>query len=187
MMHWLATACLLTSVALAMPATAAEWRVDPAKSHLGFTALWSKEPFSAEFKHWDAEIEFDPANLAHAHAAVTVDLASEKSDEDQFDQGLKGAMGFQVSKFPQAKFVTTGISARGGNRYVAKGTLSLRGMERPVTLPFSLTISGDNAHMTGKAVVMRTDFGVGQGQWAAPDPVALDVTVTIDLTATKAK
>lgn len=186
-MRWLVTACLLPVVAFAAPAAGAEWRVDRAKSHLGFTAQWSNEPFSGEFKHWEAEIEFDPADLAHSHAAVTVDLASAKSDEDQFDQGLKGAMGFEVSKFPEAKFVTTGIAAKGGNRYVAKGTLSLRGIERPVTLPFSLTISGDSAHMTGKAVVMRTDFGVGQGLWAAPDPVAHEVTVTVDLTATKAK
>lgn len=186
-MRRLATACLFLALVLAAPAAATQWRVDHAKSHLGFTAQWSNEPFSGEFKRWEAEIEFDPADLAHSHAAVTVDLASELSGEAQFDQGLKGAMGFQVSKFPQAKFVATGIAAHGGNRYVAQGTLSLRGVDKTVTLPFSLTLSGDTAHMTGKAVVMRTDFGVGQGMWAAPDPVAHAVTVTVDLTATKTK
>jgi len=32
---------------------------------------------------------------------------------------------------------------------------------------------------------MRNQFGVGTGQWAAPDPVALNVEVNIDLTATR--
>lgn len=184
-MRRLALTCILLS--LATPAAAAQWQVDHAKSHLGFTALWSKEPFSAEFGRWDAEIEFDPVDLPHAHATVTVDLASEKSGEDQFDQGLKGAMGFEVSKFSKAKFVTAGIAAQGGNRYIAKGMLSLHGVEKSVTLPFTLTIAGNTAHMTGKTVVMRTDFGVGRGMWAASDPVAHAVTVTVDLTATKAK
>jgi hypothetical protein len=39
--------------------------------------------------------------------------------------------------------------------------------------------------MTGKAVLDRTTFGVGQGEWAAPNPVAHAVTVTVDLIATK--
>lgn len=179
--------CLIAAVVTATPSAAARWQIDYAKSHLGFTAVWSKEPFSAEFKRWQGNIEFDPANLAASHATITVELASEKSDEDQFDQGLKGAMGFQVAKFPAAKFVTTAIAAEGDNHYVAKGMLSLRGVERAVTLPFTLNISGDTAHMMGKTVVMRTDFGVGQGMWAAHDPVAHAVTVTVDLTATMAK
>jgi polyisoprenoid-binding protein YceI len=39
--------------------------------------------------------------------------------------------------------------------------------------------------MTGKATVVRTDFGVGQGEWAAPQPVAREVSVNVDLVATK--
>ena len=100
---------------------------------------WSKEPFSAAFKSWKADIDFDPADLAHAHADVTVDLASEASDEAEFDDGLKGALGFQVSQFPEAHFVTTGFAHKAGNAYVATGSLSLRGVTKDVTLPFTLT------------------------------------------------
>ena len=39
--------------------------------------------------------------------------------------------------------------------------------------------------MVGKAQVIRTDFDVGSGEWAKPDPVAHEVTVNVDLTATK--
>lgn len=178
---------LLSVCAMSMPAYAAHWTVDPAKSRLGFSVLWAGEPFAATFRNWTADIDFDPADLAHARVSAHVDLGSEQSDEPQFDDGLKGALGFQVSKFPQAQFEATHIVHRGGNRYVAYGTLSLHGFTRPVTLPFTLTLSDGRARMIGTAQVMRTDFAVGQGMWAAPKPVAHAVTVTIDLTATKSK
>ncbi|HEY1614515.1 MAG TPA: YceI family protein [Rhizomicrobium sp.] len=177
---------LASAVLLIGPAQAASWNVDPAKSKLGFSVLWSKEAFSAAFKKWNATIVFDPADLPHAHVNVTVDLASEASDEPDFDSGLKGAEGFQTSHFPAAHFDTTKITHQSGNTYMATGTLSLRGVTRSIAFPFTLTISGHNAHMIATAHVIRTDFGVGQGNWASADPVAHDVSVNIDLTATQA-
>jgi len=178
---------LLPALAIAGPADAAQWTVDHARSRLGFSVLWDREPFVGIFGHWDADIEFDPADLQRAHVTVRVDLASEHSDEAEFDEGLKGALGFDVPKFADAQFRATRIDHDGGDRYVAQGTLTLRGITRPLTLPFTLTFTGTSAHMVGQAQVIRTEFGIGQGMWAAPQPVAHQVTVTVDLTATKSQ
>jgi polyisoprenoid-binding protein YceI len=40
--------------------------------------------------------------------------------------------------------------------------------------------------MKGSAVIDRTAFGVGQGQWKSGDVVATKVTVNVDLTARRA-
>jgi len=183
-MKRLLTAVLFASL-LATPAGAAGWAVDYAKSRLGFTVQWSNEPFSAAFKTWKADIDFDPADLAHARAAVTIDMASEASDEDEFDSGLRGVFGFEVSKFPSAQFLVTNFTHKTGNDYVATGALTIRGVTKPVTLPFTLAISGKTAHITGTAQVMRTDFHVGEGEWAGDKPASHAVTVTVDLTATR--
>jgi polyisoprenoid-binding protein YceI len=180
---WVAIAGLIASTA--SPASAAHWTVDTAHSKLGFTVIWSKEPFSAAFQNWKAEIDFDPANLATAKADVTISLASEASDEPDFDSGLKGGIGFDAGKFPTAHFVATRFTHKSGNDYVADGTLTLKGVTKPISLPFTLTINGKSAHMVGTASVKRNLYGVGNGQWAAPDPVALDVKVNIDLVATQ--
>jgi len=116
---------------------------------------------------------------------VTIDLASETSDESDFDDGLKGPQGFATAQFPAARFTATGFTHKSGNAYVAIGTLSLHGVTRPVTLPFTLVMTGKAAHMTGTATLIRTDFGIGQGMWAGTDPVAHEVTVSVDLTATR--
>lgn len=175
-----------TVLALAVTsASAAHWTVDRSKSTLGFTVSWSGEPFSGSFKTWTADIDFDPADLAHSKASVTIDVTSEISSESEMDDGLKGAQGFQVVQFPKAQFATDNITHKSGNDYVTNGHLTLRGINKPVVLPFKLTINGNTAHMQGTAQVVRTDFGVGQGQWASGDPVAQQVKVTVDLTATR--
>jgi polyisoprenoid-binding protein YceI len=147
--------------------------------------LWSGQPFEATFKSWKADIQFDPADLVHSHASVTIDLSSETSASPDNDDGLKGAEGFAVTEFPSARFETAGFTAKGGNNYLATGRLTLHGVSKPVALPFALAISGNSARMTGKAVVLRTDFGLGKGEWASAATVAHEVTITVDLMATK--
>jgi polyisoprenoid-binding protein YceI len=175
-------------VATSAPAAAAQhWAVNYAKSKVGFTVRWNGEPFTAVFRSWKADVDFDPADLGHAHAQVDINLGSEASDDPQTDDGVKGAEGFQVSQFPTATFRTAAFTHKSGNQYIATGTLSIKGISRAITLPFTLTLSGNAAHAVGQAQVLRTDFNVGTGEWAKPDPVATQVTINIDLTATKAR
>lgn len=177
---------IAAAVLFAAPsAHAAHWNVDTAHSKLGFTVIWAKQPFVGTFKSWKADIDFDAANLAASKAVVTIAIGSMSSGDSETDAGIKGEVGFGADKFPTAHFVTTGFTHKSGNDYVAQGTLTLKGVTKPVTLPFTLTINGKSAHMVGTANVMRNQFNVGTGQWAAPDPVAFDVKVNIDLTATQ--
>ena len=178
-------AAALAFLVFAAPASAAHWTVDAAKSRLGFAVMWSSQPFVAVFKSWKADIDFDPADLAHSHVVASVDLASEASDSPDNDDGLQGALGFAVDKFPVARFETTRFVRLADGSYAAEAKLTIRGVTRPVSLPFKLAIDGKHAHVTGKAALDRTAFGVGQGEWTAPTPVAHLVTVTLDLTATK--
>lgn len=176
----------LSVLSASSPAFAAQhWKVDQTKSKLGFTVSWGGQPFAGVFRSWTADIDFDPADLAHSHATVNVNVGSEASDDSETDASVKGAEGFAVSQFPTAVFKANTFSHGAGNNYTAQGTLSLKGISRPVTLPFTLTLSGNTAHVVGKAQVMRTDFHVGTGEWERPDPVAHEVTVTVDLMATK--
>jgi polyisoprenoid-binding protein YceI len=178
----LAALALTATPALAAPP---HWTVDAAKSKLGFSVVWTGEAFNATFKSWKADIAFDPADLAHSRAVVTIAIASESSGFDENDEGLKGLKGFEVSRFPTATFRTTKITHGQGNNYVADGTLTIRGLTKPVTLPFALAIAGKTAHVVGKASLMRGDFGLARDEYAGDTPIARAVTVNIDLTATK--
>jgi polyisoprenoid-binding protein YceI len=174
----------LLGAASAIAAAPARWAVNPG-ARLGFTSALAGQAFHGAFRRWDAQIAFDPKQLAASKVVVTVDLASATAGDPSKDQAMPTADWFDVGHFPRAIFTSTGFKDLGNGRYQAQGTLSLRGVSRPLVLPFTLAFSGDQAKMTGSAVVNRSLFGVGQGQFKAADTVPFNVTLDIALTAHK--
>lgn len=176
---------LASGLGLSHAAHATEWTVDPAKSDLGFLATQSGRQFEGRFKSWQAEIEFDKADLSKARAHVLIDMASASTADRQRDSALPGSDWFNAKKFPQAIFDAANFTSKGGNQYEAVGTLEIRGIKKNVTLPFTLDIAGDDAHAVGKLDIVRSDYGVGQGEWVDGSIVGLNVSITFDLAAKK--
>ncbi len=85
--------------------------------------------------------------------------------------------------YPQARFETKSFRHLNGNRYEADGVLTIRDAAKPVVLPFTLEKAQSGTRARGELVIDRTDFGVGQGQWASPQLVAHEVTIRFDLLA----
>lgn len=167
------------------PAPASDWSVDYGKSTLGFTATQAGKSFDGRFEKFDAKIIFDPADLPKASIDVTVDMTSAKTGDRQRDTALPDRDLFNAKAYPNAKFVSRDIEEAGSGEYVAHGALTIRDKTKDVDLPFSLEINENTAHATGGLTLVRTDFGVGQGELASDEWVAFDVDVKVDVTATR--
>ena len=165
-------------------AHAADWTIDTAQSHLDFTGSQSGSPFNGHFTGFAGTIAFDPANPAHAD--VTIDTATATTGDSQKDGAMPGADWFAAQKFPQEHFVATGFKLTTAGGFETNGTLTIRGISKPVTLPFTLAITGDIAKATGHVQLIRTRFGVGQGAWSTAQYVALEVAVNFAITAKSA-
>lgn len=179
-------ALVVVLILVGVPKVSAEapaWAVDYTRSRLSFTASQMGQPLAGEFKRFDADVHFDPAALAKSRVTVRIETASVDTGSRDRDAAAREREWFDVARFPEARLTTQEIRANGDGQYVAAATLALRDMSLPVTLPFSLTIDGDEAHATGELTMARTDYGVGQGQWAAGDVIDRDVTVHFDLIA----
>ena len=179
----------LAAVALrAAPAAAApsHWTVDKAASSLTFKSSFGGDAFQGAFRHWDADIVFDPKALAASKVVVTVEPGSASTGDQGRDEAIPSSDWFDVAHFPRATFVTQSFKDLGGGRYEAIGVLTIRGIAKPLALPFSLVIAGDVAKMTSQTSVSRNLFGVGQGQFKSAETVPLDVALNISLTARRA-
>jgi polyisoprenoid-binding protein YceI len=174
---------LLIAVGAALPAAAAVWTVDKAHSKISFDSAYGPTKFSGSFGAWSAAINFDPKNLPASKAVVTVDLASAVTGDDDRDQTLPTSDWFSTGKFPKATFTTTSIKMVGPDRYQAAAVLSLRGVSKPAVLNFTLKIVGNQATMNGQATLDRSQWGVGQGQFAEEKPVPHAVVVNVSLSA----
>jgi len=177
----------LSSMLLATSASAApsSWTVAPG-SKLTFQGAMNATAFTGAFRQWTAKIVFDPKALAASKAVVVINVASAVTGDADRDQAIPTDDWFAAGKFAQATFVTRDFRDLGGGKYAADGDLTIRGVKKPVTLPFTLAISGDTARMSGAIVLNRTAFGVGQGQWTTGEVVDTKVTVNVALTAHRA-
>lgn len=181
----LAALSLIVVPALAQAAPAAIWTVDKTASALRFASSFGGEAFSGVFKQWDADIRFDPANLAGSSVAATVNVASASTGSTDRDQALPTANFFDAAHFPKATFVAKGFKAVAPGRYEAAGVLTLRGVAKPLTLPFTLAIAGAQAKMTGAVAINRLAFGVGQNEWKVTTTLPAAVSVNLVLVARK--
>lgn len=162
----------------------ARWIVE-AGSTLGFQTAWSGAPIEGRFERWTAEVSFSPEALDRSRVAVSIDVASAVTGDAQRDAALSAPDWFDAAAHPKARFTATRFRKTGEDRYVAQGRLSLRGVERPLSLPFRLQIDGDKARVRGVTSLDRTAFGVGQGEWTSTDQIPAKVTLSVDLRATR--
>jgi polyisoprenoid-binding protein YceI/cytochrome b561 len=154
-------------------------------SSLGFSTSWSGQPVQGRFERWTADILFSPTALDKSHLKVEVDLASIGTGDAQRDSSLVGDDWFAIAAHPKATFSASRFRKTGEGRFVADGTLDLRGVKKPLSLPFSLKIDGKTAHARGSVGLDRTAFGVGQGEWAATDSVPAAVKVEVEVVAVR--
>ncbi len=170
----LALASLLLAAA---PAAIAADYVQAPGSTLVFASNYQGETFTGKFGGFTTTLSFDPANLATSKLDVAIQLAGTQTGNGDRDGTLVSADFFNVAKFAQARYTATKFRSLGGNQYAADGTLSLRGVSKPVTLTFTWT-PGAQPVLAGKATVKRLDFGVGGGDWADTSTIPNEVAIS---------
>ena len=161
------------------------WQIDHDKSRLGFTSNYAGVEFDGRFKKYTAEILFDPKNPEAG--SFNVNFSSER------DSVIGDPEWFNFGKYPASTYVTKSIKAVSGNKYVAVGTLDLKGHKKDVTLNFTwdeypngdVKVEGE-ARMLADADVKRTDFDIGSGTWKDDDTIGFVVKVKIRLLLKKA-
>jgi polyisoprenoid-binding protein YceI len=178
---------LAFAIASWMPlaAQAGAWHADARNSTLAFTGIYQGDAFDGRFKTFDAAIDFDPAQLATSRFDVKITLASADTANSERDESLRGADFFDATHIPIATYTAMKFRSLGGNRYAADGTLTLRGIAKPVTLSFAWA-GGATPALVGDAVVNRLDFNVGGGQWADTSMIGNAVKVHTALKLTPA-
>jgi len=182
------TTATTSATSTTAPGGIVNWRVNQTASSVGFRFIYQDPEngdttFNGTFRRWRADIRFDPNDLAHSSAVVIIQMASARDGVDIHDRGLPTPEWFDAAAHPTAEFRTTSIR-HSGSGYEAAGQLTIKGHARPVTLPFTLTIDGDHARMSGHLSISRSDFDIGVHS-DANDMIAQNVTISVRVDATR--
>jgi polyisoprenoid-binding protein YceI len=172
----------VSAAALATSGAAlAQQKLLPAQSEISFAVKQMGVPLDGHFKKFDAQISFDTAKPEAAKIAFTVDTGSASVGAAESDAELPKAVWFNVPKFPQATFQSSGVKSLGGGKYQIAGKLSIKGNARDVDVPVTLTQAGAVTTAVGQFAIKRLGFKIGEGEWADTSMVADDVQVKFKL------
>ncbi|CAN5727846.1 YceI family protein [soil metagenome] len=186
---------LILLVLLPLPALAGPqdpWTIDPRASALTFSVSQIGSIVSGRFATWTGDIVLDPSAPAGARIDIRIEMPSATTNNRDVDSLMKGANFLDVQKFSAARFTATSITPKGGDRYEARGKLTIRDVTRDATLPFTLAIAEDTAQSgrqrataRGRLIIKRLDYGVGQNEWAGIGQVADEVTIDVNVVASR--
>lgn len=170
-------------------ADATSWQIDKAHSAINFSINHFFTPVDGTFNDYSAVVNFDPANLEESSLDVTIPVSSVNTRNERRDNHLMSEDFFSAEQWPNIRFVSNEIVEDGDGGYIARGQMTIRDVTRDFELPFELLGVMDHpmrentrvAGIRANAELMRNDYGVGSGDWAAAAVVGNKVNIILNL------
>ncbi len=150
------------------------------KSEVKFTIKNFGLNSNGDLKGLTGTIKFDPQNLAASSFNVSVDVNTINTGIESRDSHLKKEDYFDVARYPTISFVSTSIT-KTNNGYNISGRITIKGMERTISFPFTVENNGDALVFSGDFSLNRRDFNVGESS------AVLNNTVNVTLKVFAAK
>ena len=162
------------------------WSVDRSQSKLEFLAEHNGDKFTGNFAAFEAAVKLDLDNPESGEIHAVIDLSSIDAKDDDRNANLPTKAWFDMTSFPLASYSTSDISGSKAEGFTANGILSIKGIERPVELSFTVNEDGNTAKANGTARFSRMDFDIGTGSdFETEEWVKFPIEVLVSITATR--
>jgi polyisoprenoid-binding protein YceI len=153
---------------------AATYASDPAHTSLTFRINhMGMSRYTARFTKVDAKVTLDPKKPTATKVTAIIDPKSIKTDfplpKPDFDAQLAGPDWLDAAKYPEMKFVSTGVVLTGPNTAKLTGDFTLHGVTKPVTLEVTfnggmakqpMDMPGARVGFSAEGKLKRSDFGM---------------------------
>ena len=179
-----AMACGMVLLATSASAQPAKQKLVAAQSEIRFSIKQMGVPIEGRFGVFDAQIAFDRTKPEAGKIAFSIDLGSAVVGDADTVKELKKPDWFNTVKFPAATFASTAIKSTGvAGAFEVAGNLVIKGVSRPVVIPVKLATAatGSPSIAEGGFGLKRSDFKIGEGDWADTSIVANEVAVRFKL------
>jgi polyisoprenoid-binding protein YceI len=155
------------------------YRIIPDGSQIVVSAEQQGEFFTGRFAEFDAVIKFDADDLAGSQVMVRIPLSGLDLGSADRNDAIPSKTWFNMGRHPIATFESDQITQT-ATGYQAQGSLTMKGLRRPVTLPFTLEDRVGQTVMRGQVDIDRTVWNLGESPWDTEEYVSH--TVSIDVT-----
>ncbi|MBC7534453.1 MAG: YceI family protein [Ferruginibacter sp.] len=105
-----------------------------------------------------AEVSMEAGRIIQA--TIIIDMKSITHDQKQLEEHLKDKDFFDVSRFPVAIFKTETVDYKNAGNAIAKGSLTIKGVTKPISLSLQISNAGDITVLKSEISIDRTVFGI---------------------------
>jgi polyisoprenoid-binding protein YceI len=167
------------SILIAGLSFASTWNVDSANAKVAFTVKGPFGTVKGTFSGLKAAIQFDDKDLAASSVKASIDAGTISTGIGMRNHHLKSEEEYlNTDKYPQITFQSKKIE-KAANGYKAIGDLTLKGVTRPVEIPFTFTPNGGAGEFKGQFTIKREDYNVGKEGGSIGDMITIMLEVPV--------
>jgi polyisoprenoid-binding protein YceI len=178
-----------TDVVKYAPVTAGAYNLDPAHTIIGFGVKHLEIAIvKGRFKDFNGTIQYNTADPKKSTVEFSAKIDSIDTGVEPRDAHLQTADFFDAEKFPTMTFKSKHVEKK-DKGYVLHGDLTIKGVTKPVSLPFTMTGAvkdpwgGTRFGISASTKIDRRDFGITWGNALPLGGVDVANEVTIELQA----
>jgi polyisoprenoid-binding protein YceI len=170
---------IMHSMVIAGIGLAGTWNVDSANAKVSFSVKGPFGKVNGTFSGLKATIQFDDKDLAGSSVKASIDAATISTGIGLRNHHLKSEeQWLNTDKYPQITFQSKKIE-RAANGYKATGDLTLKGVIKPVEIPFTFTPNGGGGEFKGQFTIKREDYNVGKEGGSVGDMIDITLEVPV--------
>lgn len=146
---------------------AGNYTIDDSHSRIGFVARHAMvTKVRGQFNEFEGSGVIDATNFANSSVKLTIQAKSIDTRSAQRDEHLRSNDFFAMDEFPTITFVSTGATQKSFNEFDLTGDLTMKGVTKSVTIPFTLEgaatdpFGNERIGFEGSTSINRKDFGV---------------------------
>lgn len=164
------------------------YTVDSAHTTVGFSVRHlGVSNVKGTFPKVSGTLMLDEKNMEKSSVDITIDAASVNTNNEKRDAHLQSPDFFDTAKFPTVTFKSKSV-AKTATGYLVTGDLTMKGVTKTVSIPFTLVGPKEHPMMpvymvgvAGALTVNRRDYHIDYGLAAmVGDEVAIDLEVEFD-------
>jgi polyisoprenoid-binding protein YceI len=185
---WVAAAQDPTVKVSYAPISGGDYKIDPAHSIIGFSIRHLEINWvEGRFKDFTGAIHYDDADVTRSSVNFTAKVESIDTGVEPRNAHLRTAEFFDAAKYPEMTFKSTKVERKGSEGYVLYGDLTLKGVTKEISLPFTLTGAiqdpwgNTRFGISAQTKINRRDYGITYGKPLQSGGIDVGNEVTIDL------
>jgi polyisoprenoid-binding protein YceI len=155
----------------------ANWKADTTNAKIDFTVKGMFGKVHGSFKGLQAKIQFNEKDLSASSMYASVDAKTVSTGISLRNSDLRNkAEWFNTEKYPRIDFKSKKFEKTSGG-YKVLGDLTIKGVTKPVEIPFTFTNKDGSGVFKGQFTIPRAEFNLGKPGGSVGSIITVMLTV----------